>query len=79
MNNPYVVTILKIVAYFFGVSFANYIYPGSQFIVQGILLIGLWGTWFQTNKNNPFSQKYGRYFNWIGLLAIINGVAHFVL
>lgn len=73
------ITAAKIIVYFVGVSLARYIYPGSNFIMQGLLLIGLWGTWFQTNKNNPFSQKYGRYFNWIGLAAIANGIAHFVL
>lgn len=75
----YLISALKILAYFVITSLANYIYPGSNFIAQGVLFIALWGTWFQTNKNNPFSQQYGKYFNWLGFVAIINGIAHFVL
>lgn len=79
MKRSYFITAAKVLAFFVGISVANYIYPDGRFIVQGLLFIALWGTWFQTNKNNPFSQEYGKYFNWIGVAAILNGIAHLVL
>lgn len=69
---------LRLLIYFIAACLANFIYPGSHFLVQGILLIAMWGTWLHTSDNWPFAQKYGKYFNWFGALAIANGLFHFM-
>lgn len=68
--------ILRLLGYFLILSIANHIYPGSSLILQGFLLIILWGTWFHNNDNWQFAQKYGKYFNWFGAAALLNGAYH---
>jgi len=62
----------RIFAYFIVSCTANAVYPGANLVVQGILLIAFWGTWLHTNDKWSFAQKYGKYFNWFGALALLN-------
>lgn len=78
LANNTAVKVAKIILFPILLSVANHIRPGSQHLLQGILFIAFWGTWFRTNEGWPFAEKYGKYFNWIGLLAIINGLVFFL-
>jgi len=64
--------------YFSLACISNYVYPGSHYLVQGILLIAFWGTWFHTNDKWGFAQEYGKYFNYFGALMLLNGCYHFI-
>lgn len=76
MNNLLVVKIAKVIAFFVILSVANRFYPSIRFLLQGVLLIAFWGNWLHTNDDWPFAQENGKYFNWIGALAIANGIIH---
>lgn len=76
MNNLLVVKIAKVLAYFIILSATNNYYPNVRFLLQGLLLIAFWGTWFHTNDDWPFAQENGKYFNWLGALGVANGIIH---
>lgn len=68
----------RFLIYFTAACWSNYIYPGSHYLVQGILLIAMWGNWLPTNTNWSFAQKYGKYFNWFGVFFLANGLFYFL-
>lgn len=71
--------ILRILIYFIIACLANYIYPGSHYLAQGLMLIAFWGTWFHTNDKWTFALEYGKYFNYFGILMLANGCYHFLV
>lgn len=68
----------KILTFFVLISIAAHFYPGMQYFMQGVLFILFWGTWIR-DDGSDFARDYGKYFNWIGAVAILNGVIHFAL
>ena len=71
----YVVKVLKVIVFLALCIVSQKILNGLQFLVQGILLIAFWGNWILDDES-AFSKKYGKIFNYMGIMAIVAGIGH---